>query len=350
MLTSALIKQISIQYGADEVGIASLDRFEGAPRQMDPRYIFPGAKSLIGLIFRIPRGYLRGLEEGTQFCQYPSLGYAGINEDIAPTVLYRVGRYLEDNGFEACVYRNTGGRGPVSDVTGKEEITVSPEEAHRTVNYARPLSPDRPAPDVFFHFRIAAYICGLGEIGYSKMFLSPRFGPLNRQAFILTDAALESDPIYNGPVLCNKCMACVKACPGHCLNQHKTVDVKIAGRTVSWGEFDEWRCFAYYEGANQASNPFLPSDAFQDLPGGELIIKGMGRVDRQNYPRISKILKSHYPAMPDGYNPPKCSGCLRACFQSMERRGVLKGKFQNPFRCGKALGLDASSNINHDKP
>ena len=68
-LTSAMIKEAALSAGADLCGIGSMDRFEGAPRDMDPRYLFPEAKSVVGLAFRIPRGVQRGIEEGTQFYQ-----------------------------------------------------------------------------------------------------------------------------------------------------------------------------------------------------------------------------------------------------------------------------------------
>lgn len=57
------IRKYAKQIGADLCGFASMDRFEGAPKQMDPRYIFPEAKTCIVLAFRIPRGYFRGVEE-----------------------------------------------------------------------------------------------------------------------------------------------------------------------------------------------------------------------------------------------------------------------------------------------
>ena len=69
-LTSAMVKEQAKALGADLCGIASMDRFEGAPKQADPRYIFPKAKSCIVLAFRIPRGYFRGIEEGTYFGAY----------------------------------------------------------------------------------------------------------------------------------------------------------------------------------------------------------------------------------------------------------------------------------------
>ena len=198
-------------------------RFEGAPPEMDPRYIFPEATRVIGMVFRIPRGVQRGIEEGTQFYQYPSMAYGGINEIFAPAVLYHVGKLIEDHGYEAAVYRNTGARGCVSDMDASPGNTLSPEEQinvmnqeknktahHRSVQFTRAVSPEQMPPDLQFHFRLAAVACGLGEMGWSKMFLTPQFGPLQRVAFIFTDAPLEPDPMYSGPALCRRCMACVR--------------------------------------------------------------------------------------------------------------------------------------------
>ena len=115
-LTSEMVKQAALAAGADLCGIGDMARFEGAPKEMDPRYIFPEATRVIGLVFRIPRGVQRGIEEGTQFYQYPSMAYGGINEIYAPAVLYSLGKLIEDHGYEAAVYRNTGARGVVSDM------------------------------------------------------------------------------------------------------------------------------------------------------------------------------------------------------------------------------------------
>ena len=73
MLSSKEVKEFAKREGADLVGIASMDRFEGAPKQFDPRYIFPDARALIVLGYRIPRGAFRGIEEGTHFMNYSSM-------------------------------------------------------------------------------------------------------------------------------------------------------------------------------------------------------------------------------------------------------------------------------------
>jgi len=167
MLTAKQVKEYAKQCGADLVGIAPMDRFEGAPKQMDPRYIMPEAKAMIVMGFRIPRGCLRGIEEGTFYVSYCGMGYAGINHVLQPMVLWKLTAMLEDEGYEALPipnnfpWTNTDSSGQNPEKTGLIRETFS-----------RPVSPDRPAPDVFIHMRIAAFCAGLGEIGYSKIFLS----------------------------------------------------------------------------------------------------------------------------------------------------------------------------------
>ena len=46
MLDSKAVKRIAREMGADLVGITPMDRFAGAPLQMDPRTIMPNAKSM----------------------------------------------------------------------------------------------------------------------------------------------------------------------------------------------------------------------------------------------------------------------------------------------------------------
>ncbi len=98
MLTSDNVKKAALALGADLVGIGTMDRFEGTPPGHDPRFIAPRAKSIIGLGFRVLRGSLRGIEEGTHFYQYPEMGIVHIDEVYAPSVIRELACYLEDNG------------------------------------------------------------------------------------------------------------------------------------------------------------------------------------------------------------------------------------------------------------
>ena len=355
MLTSQMIKEAALAAGADMCGIGSLDRFEGAPREMDPRFIFPEAKSVIGMVFRIPRGVQRGIEEGTQFYQYPSMAYGGINEIFAPAVLYQVGQLIEDEGWEAFIYRNTGARGSVSDMDGSPGNTLSPEEQieamnqakrktnhHRSVQFTRPARPGQEAPDLQFQFRLAAVACGLGEIGWSKMFLTKDFGPLQRVAFIFTDAELEPDPLYEGEPLCRRCMACVRECPGGCLSQTESIKVNVGGKVCEWGKLDEWKCYAFYTHGGRKFNPFVPKEVWDKNENGDLDVleKADVKADEKTVKKVYLALEKYFPTWV-GYNMAKCGGCIRACVSMLEKKGgCMAGRFKEPLRTGKPWEME----------
>lgn len=358
MLTSEMIKKIALEAGADKVGIAPVSRMKGAPDEMNPALLFPEAKSMIGFVFRIPRGVQRGIEEGTQFYQYPTMAYGGINEIFAPAVLYQVGKVIEAEGYEAFVYRNTGARGSVSDMDGAPGNSLSPEEQieinenaktstahHRSVQFTRATRPGNTAPDLQFHFRLAAVACGLGEIGYSKMLLTPEFGPLQRVAFLFTDAELEYDEMYSGKPLCRRCMACVRECPGHCIpdsKEHKTVRVDLDGKICEWGDIDMWRCYAFYTHAGRFYNPFVPKEVFDKNENGDLNLLE-NRDTAANEQEIIKVyaaLQKYFPSWL-GYNMAKCGGCIRACVSMLEKKGgCLEGRFERPLRTESPWKLD----------
>ena len=348
-----MIKKAALEAGADMCGIGSIDRFAGAPDVMNPQLLFPNVKSVIGFVFRIPRGVQRGIEEGTQFYQYPSMAYGGINEIYAPAVLYSVGKVIEDEGYEAVVYRNTGARGAVSDMDGSPGNSLSPEEQievsehektktshHRSVQFTRAVGEGKVPPDLQFHFRLAAVACGLGEIGWSKMFLTKEFGPLQRVAFIFTDAELEPDPLYSGEPLCRKCGACVRECPGGCIppvNSEKKLTVYIGDKKCEWGDIDMWRCYAFYTHAGRYYNPFVPKEVFDKNENGDLDLLE-GKTDIANEKEILKVygaLERYFPSWV-GYNMAKCGGCIRGCVSMLEKKGgCMEGRFKEPLRTRK---------------
>ena len=319
MLTAEKVKQYAKQCGADLVGIASMDRFEGAPKQMDPRYIFPDAKAMIVLGFRILRGALRGIEEGTFFVAYAGMGYAGINWIHQPMVLWNLCGWLEDQGYESVPLPN------IFSWTGCHMSGVNPEETgKRVAGKSRPVSPDKPAPDVFVHLRIAAFCAGLGEFGYSKIFLSPQFGPRQRLAAVLTDAPLAPDPLYDGPPVCDRCMACVKECTGQAISTTDTVKVRVAGRDLEWGKIDYSVCSRYFCGASKEFNPFMVSP--EDEKG---FTQEVGKAQRYKIP----------PVYVYGRALEGARGCMRACMVHLEKKGVLKNQFKEPFRKRKPWRL-----------
>ncbi len=313
------MKEYARRCGADVVGVASMDRFEGAPKQMDPRYIFPDAKAMVVLGFRILRGALRGIEEGTFFIAYSGMGYAGINHVRQPMVLWDLCRWIEDQGYETVPMPNDW-PWTATDVSGDKPDMVG---LPRTDPFSRPVSPDKPAPDVFVHLRIAAFCAGLGEIGYGKILLTPQFGPRQRFAAVLTDAPLEPDPLFEGN-LCDRCMSCVKDCSGEAISSTETIKVTVAGRELEWGKIDYDKCSKAFCGGRRETNPFMMTP--EDEAGFN---QHVWTAQKYKIP----------PTYDYGRAIEGASGCIRACMVHLEQQGKLKNAFHQPFRRRKPWRL-----------
>ena len=321
MLTADLIKQQAKAMGADCVGIASIDRFEGAPIQQDPRQIMPEAKSVIAVAFRVNRGSLRGIEEGTFFSNYSAMGYGGITYLFMPMVVMNMARMIEDEGYEAIPYGH------------QSDWRAIDQDGDTRANYSRPVEPGRAAPDVAVNLRIAAYLAGLGEIGYSKVFLTPEFGPRQRVGIIITDLELEPDPIYNGTPLCNRCMACVRECPGKAISGDKTVKVSLAGHDVEWGELDCAACDVAFRGGKILTDPENEHE----------YVDGTMYDNKITPSEISPFYKKPRNLYNTGQAVCGGRGCMRACMINMEARGVVDNKFHSKFRRRKPWTIDWST-------
>lgn len=322
MITSQDVKAAAKRLGADIVGIGSIDRWSTAPIQMDPKQIMPNAKSIIALGFRVMRGSLRGVEEGTYFSNYSAMGYGGITYLYMPMTVINLSKMIEDEGYEAVPM------GHQSDWRGIDTVGYLKE------GFSRPVAPGKAAPDVMISLRIAGFLCGLGEIGYSKMLLTPEFGPRLRVGIIITDMELEPDPIMEPGTLCNRCMACVRECPGGCIPADRTIKENVGGYELEWADVDMLKCDWVFQGATEAKE-------------GEVGDYFNGKMKPWENKYKPSDINPFYKSPPNLYNTGKAicgaKGCTRACMISLEKRGVLKNKFHTPFRTEKPWKVDWES-------
>ena len=287
--------------GADLVGVAPAARFAAN----DPVFrIYPNVKSVVALVFRCLRGSYRGTEEGTTYYQYTTMSVENLEETVMPIALVRVANLLEAEGHTAVPQRR-------HQTIVEAKDGMNPEVAYDAITRDRPQEPQ-------MHFIDAAVQCGVGEKGFHGALLTDDYGPFQRVCFILTDAVLEADPVVE-PHLCDRCGACVKGCPGQC------VDPKS-------GTNDDWRCAVYYNGANGTKNPFMPPTAFPDFEDRLQIIAGEAEISPE---KARKILDEIY-FYPPAQHAYTCSICGRACdvacYCHLEEKGVLRKKFKTPFR------------------
>ena len=280
-MTAKELKAAAKGFGADLVGIASIDVLRDLPSEINPLSIHSGARSVIVLGRKVLRGTLRGVEQGTEMeNSFPEFGFVMLEDNFLAKTTYDVVIWMERQGFEAVPLF-------AYDVE-KDAVGV-------------PVAPGKPAPNVILQYRLLAQAAGLGETGLNGLFLTPEFGPRQRFAMLVSDAELEADEPFK-PRICDDCGACVKGCPLAALDAATGKPYGLLGYERNVAARDNSRCLRCRNGAIQT---------------------GEGRfktVDRM------------------------AAACNRACIAALEARGILKEKFETPFRQGPAWGRDLLGN------
>lgn len=327
VLTKEAIKQFAMDCGLDLVGVANIERFEGAPVHMHPASIFPEAKSVIVVGKRIIRGGWRGIEEGTYWPSYTYFNYHGLlNSIFIPDALYNLACFIEDAGWEAVPY-----------YSGAPDVYCS---------NAQPLRPGGVAPNVDLAIRIAGVAAGLGEMGWSKVFLMTRFGPRQRLHAIITDLPMEPDPLVEPGSICDRCMQCVKGCPGAIphIREGRTIKIKIEDKEYEWADVDMGKCTLMYHGGDPRVSPFL----HKDMPGWKFDVEeqevsqetaykfawplSAGRWRPTDQFPTGFVVEGHarLKQWGDGgsYGIEGSKGCMISCFNHLEKTGRIEQTFK----------------------
>ncbi|MDO8588439.1 MAG: hypothetical protein Q7T82_15535 [Armatimonadota bacterium] len=283
---TAEVKRVALQAGADLVGVASIERFDKAPEGLHPRGIFSKTRSVIALGCRMVRGALKTIEEGNYWQAYNCDSYQYLNEVFAPHMLRKAVLFLEDKGFTSVPIHNPF-----------------------CVNQGRPVRPGGTRPDGHMSLRVVGCAAGLGELGLSKLFLTPEFGPRQRMFAVLTDAELEPDPLFAGSV-CDLCGECAQACPADAIPSAPNVEFDIGDRTFRHGALDCEKCMRIHIGWDPRYSPFLNKDSSPENP-----------------PSYYKFLDHRF------RHHTICGGrgCLRKCVDHLERSGRIQKRYNTPM-------------------
>ncbi len=280
-MTAQLLKEAARGFGADLVGIASIDTLRYLPAEINPLSINSHAKSVIVVGRKVLRGALRGIEQGNEFDNsFPAFGFYSLEDNYLARTTYDVTIWMEKQGFEAVPLF-------AYDVDGQPAGV--------------PVAPGKPAPNVILQYRILAQAAGLGETGLSGLFLTPEFGPRQRFAMLVSDAELEADAPFK-PRICDDCGACVKGCPLDALDAAAGKPFGFAGCERTVAARNNARCLRCKNGASQTNEGRFNT------------------VDRM------------------------AAACNRACIAALEARGTLAEKFENPFRQSPTWSRDLLGN------
>jgi epoxyqueuosine reductase len=186
MLTASDIKEMIQGHGANLVGIASVDRFEEAPKGYHPCDALPSCKSVV--VFA--KKFLNSTIASPSTVPYTIIrNMLSAELDL---MAVRICYELEAQGITAVP---TGTIGPTTydTATGRLRNIVSAKHC--------------------------AVLAGLGRIGKNTLLITPAYGNMVWLSVILADAEWEADPVLPGSPCPEGCTLCIDACPVHALGK-----------------------------------------------------------------------------------------------------------------------------------
>ncbi|GAB4282723.1 MAG: hypothetical protein Kow0092_37700 [Deferrisomatales bacterium] len=180
------VKAFVRDLGADLVGVASAEAVDREAREFQrPEGSLPGAQAVVSFGVRTLDSVFRS--PNIRIARASYVHYHHRIDDLA----WKVATYLEDRGFDAIPIPST-----------------VPVEMKERGGVLGDLS-----------LRHAAVQAGLGRVGRSRNFLSPRFGARVRLGSVITTAPLAPDePLDEEVCLGEACGRCLEACPGQALD------------------------------------------------------------------------------------------------------------------------------------
>lgn len=201
------IKRQAKERDVDLIGVASIDRFEGAPEGFHPKDLLRTTQSVIVIARTLLSGILDELSPERQRLSYKHHMFAHLNT-LNTFTAFELARFLEKQGHRAFVVQPT------------------------TPYYAQELR------GVMSH-RHAAVRAGLGVFGKNNLVLTKEFGPRQRFCTVLTDAKLGPDPMIEED-FCQQCLECREVCPVQAWDSASGKFYKpVCARYQKWNRADQ---------------------------------------------------------------------------------------------------------------
>ena len=193
------LKRLALSRGADLIGVAPVQRFDGAPARHRPDDMLSGAQAVVVCARRIPAATLDG----------PTTAYHRAME-VAHTELDLLANQL------ALYLESEGGRA----------VPVPSDEPYRHWEAERNYG----CGDL--SHRHAAQAAGLGRLGKNSLLITPQFGNRVHLGSVVTDVDLAPDPVLDWEPCPQRCTLCLDACPAGALDGQQRVDQALCRPVV----------------------------------------------------------------------------------------------------------------------
>ena len=218
------LKDSLLAQGADLVGFGLVSHLAGAPDIMRPQRYLPDARSLIAIGLHINEASCdlieRSVHDGTvppSYHSYQLFTLAIVNPQL-DKIAFQGARFLERQRYRAYPF-------PAN-----------------MPHVSKPCEEYPGGPGDISH-RHVAVACGLGQIGWHNLLITPQFGTRQKLTTIITNAPLEPDPVCDGE-LCNRCFQCADACPTDAIpvDPCDKRTIMIRGKSAEYAKIGGWRC------------------------------------------------------------------------------------------------------------
>lgn len=194
------IQDLARNLGADLVGIASVDRFGGAPEGFHPTDIMPQAKTVVVLARTFPREVLINKKRLTTYYHV----YQTLKNQL-DLIAVQLANYLDSLGYRSY------------PVPTDDPYTAWDEE-------------NRCGKGDLSH-RHAAVAAGLGVLGKNTLLVTPQYGNRVYLTSIITDLEIEPDTLLDVDLCPEECRICIEACPVGALDG-KSVIQKLCRQNI----------------------------------------------------------------------------------------------------------------------
>jgi len=216
-----------LEEGADLVHFGSVGRLKGAPEIMKPQKYLPDASTLISVGLHINEAScdliarsVRDHKDCPSYHSFQLFTLIMINQQL-DKLTYLGAKLLEHRGYRAYPF---------------------------PANIPHILKPTKEYPggpgDI--SHRHVAVACGLGEIGWNNLLITPQYGTRQKLTTIVTNAPLEPDPMLEerlcDPEGCE--FQCALVCPTGAIPKDitKRVSIKIGDKVGEYAKIVGWRC------------------------------------------------------------------------------------------------------------
>jgi epoxyqueuosine reductase len=211
MLSSEELKNFVISVGADRCGIASVERFSGAPEGFRPTDIYKDCRSVIVFLKQMPPDAI--------------MTSSPIPYTHAAQLLYSE---LDRIGLSLCRFLQS------------HQVPGVPIPADTPYMY---WEEENKHGMGILSMRHAAYLAGLGFLGRNTLLINEDLGNMSYIGSVLTGAEFDPDPLTENFKCPPKCRICLDVCPLHALNGI-TVNQKLC-RQISC--YENERGFEIYD-------------------------------------------------------------------------------------------------------